>query len=100
MTSDKDISYDITYMWNLKNDTNEVIYKTRTDSVNSKMNLRVTKGKGQGRRDKLGISICTLTVYKIDHQQDPLHSAGKYTQYYVITYIRKESAKEQIYVQV
>ena len=45
MKSDKDISYDITYMWNLKNDTNEVIYKTRTDSVNSKMNLRVTKGK-------------------------------------------------------
>ena len=26
------ISYDITYMWNLKNDTNELIYKTETDS--------------------------------------------------------------------
>ena len=25
-------SYDITYMWNLKNDTNELIYKTDTDS--------------------------------------------------------------------
>ena len=24
--------YDITYMWNLKNDTNELIYKTETDS--------------------------------------------------------------------
>ena len=34
------------YIESTKNDTNEVIYKTRTDSVNSKMNLRVTKGKG------------------------------------------------------
>ena len=28
----KEISYDITYMWNLKKkDTNELIYKTETD---------------------------------------------------------------------
>ena len=26
------IPYDITYMWNLKYDTNELIYKTETDS--------------------------------------------------------------------
>ena len=33
--SDKErqVSYDITYLWNLKkNDTNELIYKTETDS--------------------------------------------------------------------
>ena len=30
---ERQISYDITYMWNLKkNDTNEHIYKTETDS--------------------------------------------------------------------
>ena len=29
----------ITYMWNLKNDTNELIYKTETDSQISKSNL-------------------------------------------------------------
>ena len=28
----KTIVYDITYMWNLKNSTNELIYKTETDS--------------------------------------------------------------------
>ena len=28
----KDISYDVTYMWNLKYDTNELIYETETDS--------------------------------------------------------------------
>ena len=26
------IPYDITYMWNLKYDTNELIYETETDS--------------------------------------------------------------------
>ena len=29
---ERQISYDITYMWNLKCDTNELIYKTETDS--------------------------------------------------------------------
>ena len=28
----RQISYDITYMWNLKYDTNELIYETETDS--------------------------------------------------------------------
>ena len=28
----RQIPYDITYMWNLKNDTNELIYKAETDS--------------------------------------------------------------------
>ena len=29
---ERQISYDITYMWNLKNNTDEFIYKTETDS--------------------------------------------------------------------
>ena len=29
---ERQISYDITYMWNLKYDTNEHIYETKTDS--------------------------------------------------------------------
>ena len=29
---ERQISYDITYKWNLKNDTNELIYKTETGS--------------------------------------------------------------------
>ena len=49
----RQISYDITFMWNLKNDINELIYKTETDSQTQKTNLWLPKGKGQGR-DKLG----------------------------------------------
>ena len=29
---ERQISYDITYMWNLKYDTNELIYETKADS--------------------------------------------------------------------
>ena len=45
----RQMSHDITYMWNLKkkkNDTNELIYKI--DSQTSKTNLWLPKGKGQG----------------------------------------------------
>ena len=46
--------YDIPYMWNLKNGTNEHIYKTENDSQTQKANLWLPKGKDDGR-DKLGI---------------------------------------------
>ena len=44
---ERQISYDITPMWNpiLKNYTNELIYKTETDSQISKTNLWLPKGK-------------------------------------------------------
>ena len=43
-------------MWNLNNDTNELIYKTETDSQTEKK-LVVTKGdsRGVGGRDKSGV---------------------------------------------
>ena len=40
---ERQILYDVTYMWNLKNNTDEPIYKTKTDSWIWKTNLRVTK---------------------------------------------------------
>ena len=43
--SDKD-KYDITYILNLKNDTNELICKTEIDS-DIKNKLTVTKGEGR-----------------------------------------------------
>ena len=35
-------------MWNLKYDTNELIYNTETDSQAYKTNLWLPKGKGRG----------------------------------------------------
>ena len=51
--TERQISCDITYMWNLKNDTSELIYKTETDSQTQKTNSWLPKVKGGGR-DKLG----------------------------------------------
>ena len=48
--------YDMTsLMWNLKNNTNELIYKTETDSTDIENKLMVTKGESGGGRDKLGV---------------------------------------------
>ena len=52
--SERQISYDITYMWNLKYDTNELIYKTEIDSQTEKTDLRLANRKGGGGH-KLGV---------------------------------------------
>ena len=41
-------------MWTLKTDTNELVYKTETDSQTLKTNLWLPKGKGGGK-DELGV---------------------------------------------
>ena len=63
------------YMWNLKYDTNPLIYKTETDS--QKTNLWLPKGKREGW-DKLGVwdSEIHTTVYKIDKQEFPSWLSG------------------------
>jgi len=57
------------------------------------------RGKGQGR-DKLGVWDwhTHTTIYKLDNQQRPTYSTENSTQYYIITYIGKETEKETIYV--
>ena len=40
--------HEVTYIWNLKCDANEIIYKTEIDSQ-KKTNWRLLKGSGQGR---------------------------------------------------
>ena len=42
----KDILYDITHIWNLKNNTNECICKNRLTDIKNK--LVVTKGEREG----------------------------------------------------
>ena len=47
---ERQIPFDITYIWNLNNDTNKLIYKMETDSQTQKTNLCLPKGKGTGGR--------------------------------------------------
>ena len=58
--SQRQISYDITYMWNLKYDTNFFIYKTEIDSQTQKKIHIAIKGEKVGR-DKSG--ICDECAY-------------------------------------
>ena len=60
---ERQISY-ITHMWNLKKDTNELIYKTETNSQTEKTNLWLPKGKGGGINWEIGIDIYTLLYIK------------------------------------
>ena len=49
----RQISYDVTYMWNLKNNTNERIYKIEVDFRHREQTCGYQRGK-EGR-DKLGV---------------------------------------------
>ena len=53
-TRESQIPYDITYMWNVKYDTNEHIYETETDSQTQRTDLLLPRGMWW-RRDGLGI---------------------------------------------
>ena len=50
---ERPISYDITYMWHLKNDTNELISKMKRDSTGTENKLMVARG--ERGRDKWGV---------------------------------------------
>ena len=53
---ERQIPYDITYMWNLKYDTNELIYKTERDSQTQRRDLWLPGvGLGGWERDGLGV---------------------------------------------
>ena len=47
---ERQIPYDITYMWTLKYDTNEPIYETETESLTKRTDWGLPRGKGEGER--------------------------------------------------
>ena len=56
---ERQIPYDITYMWNLKYDTNQYTYKTKTDSQTQRTVLWVPRWEeevGRGRNGGLGLA--------------------------------------------
>ena len=93
---ERQISRDITYMQNLKYDTNEIIYKIETNAPKSKSNLYLPKEKSGwgGINQKLEISKCKFIKQK--NNKVLLYSTKNYIQYPVINQNRKESEKEYI----
>ena len=43
----KQIPCDISYMWNPKYDTNELVYKTETDMQTQRTDLRLPRGRSE-----------------------------------------------------
>ena len=55
--SERKIPYNITYMWNLRYDMNELIYNTETDSQREQTcGCQRGKGMGQGWIGSLGLA--------------------------------------------
>ena len=94
---EKDKYHNITYMWNLKYDTNEHIYETKrlTDIEDRHM---VAKGEGRWGREGLGVwvSKCKLLYMGWINSKVLMYSTGNYNQYPVINHIGKEYENEYI----
>ena len=62
-----DILYNITHMWNLKYDTNELIYKTETDSQTYKTDFWLIKGRKVGEKWIGSLGLADANCY-IEHR--------------------------------
>ena len=62
--------HDITYMWNLKYNTKDLIYQTETDTQRSKLWLPRWRGMREAWMGVRNQQMQTIT-YRIDKQQGP-----------------------------
>ena len=92
--SERQISYDITCMWNLKNGYKKMYLKNR-NGLTDYEKLLVTKGnRWRGGVDwGFGTGICALRCVEWLANGDLLYSIKNSTQYSVIIYVGKESTR-------
>ena len=92
----RQISHDMTYMWNLKYDTSQRICKDRlTDIENTLVVAQGREGKG-GKEWECGISRTSLLQRRRINNKVLLYSTGNYIQYPM----RNHNGKEYICVQL
>ena len=84
-------------MWNLKYNTNELIYETETDTQTERTDLLLPRWRGSGRGMdwEFEVSRCKL-VYIEWINKALLYSTGSSIQYPVINHNGKEYEKEYI----
>ena len=82
--------YDITYMWNIKNETTESIHKKETDSQTQKKKTYASqRGEGEeGQVRSKATNRYKLLYAKQISNEDVLYNRGNYSQYLIITYNR------------
>ena len=78
-------------MWNLKYNTNEHIYETKTDSViESRLVVAKWEGGGGGKDWGFGLSRGKLLYIRWINNKVLLYSTGNYIQYSLINHNGKE----------
>ena len=92
---ERQIPYDITYMWNLKYDANEPIYETETDSQTLRTDLWLPRGRwSEGGMDwEFGISRCKLLYIEWANNKVLLYSTGNYIHSFLWLTIREKNMK-------
>ena len=88
------MSYDITYMWNLKKRNKCINYKIEVDSHRKQTYGYQRERFGRGIYQEYVIKIHTILYLKQITNRNPLYSEETYTQYLVIRYNGREWKKE------
>ena len=82
-------------MWNLRNNTNESIYKTETVSQTKNKLMVRKKERGEGGiHQEYGINRYKLLYIKYISNKNFLYSTGNYIQYLIIAYNGKNLKKK------
>ena len=97
----RQISYDITYMWNLKYDINKLIYTKQKQTHKCReqsCSCQGESGGGGGIVWEFGVSRWKLLSVEWTNSRVLLRSIGNYIQYPVINCNGREYEKECIYM--
>ena len=93
--TERQIPYDnITCMWNLRYDTNELIYETETGSQRTHLLLPRGRGGWEGKDWEFGVSGCKVLYTEWINNKVLLYSTVNYIRYPVINTNGKEYEKE------
>ena len=84
--------YAITYTWNLKYGTNELIYKKKQIHRHREQTCGYRSGRGMDW--EFVISRCKLLYIEWINSKALLYNTGNYSQYHVTDHNRKEYEKE------
>ena len=95
---ERQIPYDITYMWTLKYDTNVqyLSMKQKQTHRHREWICGCQVGAGEGKDWEFGISRCKLFYIRWINNKVLLYGTGNYIQYPVINHNGKEYEKEHV----
>ena len=78
---EKELPYGIIYMWNLKYDTNQLIYETnRIKDIENKLVVAKGNGDGRGEEQEFGIYRCKPVYTERTDNKILLNSTVNYSQ--------------------